>query len=91
LPNADRLTKAADRQTKAADNRTGTTEANRLMRSTRYLTALGVEQPPSKRESVAIMHERVTGLRDNSSIYLAGVDRTHGIALDELFGKKVVD
>lgn len=37
------------------------------------------------------MHERVTGLRDNSSFFLAGVDRTQGIALDELFGKKVVD
>ena len=39
------------------------------------------------------MHERVTGLglRDNSMLYAPGVDKTQGIALDELFGKKQVD
>lgn len=37
------------------------------------------------------MHERVTGLRQTSNIYLAGVDRTQSIALDEIFGKKITD
>ena len=37
------------------------------------------------------MHERVTGLRDTSHLYLAGVDKTQSIALDEIFGKKQVD
>jgi hypothetical protein len=37
------------------------------------------------------MHERVTGLRANSNFYLVGVDKTQSIALDEIFGKKVVD
>jgi len=60
-------------------------------RKTRYMTASGQQNALSKRESVAMMHEKVTGLRDNSSVYLVGVDRTQGIALDEIFGKKVVD
>jgi len=37
------------------------------------------------------MHDRVTGLRQTSSLYLAGVDKTQSIALDEIFGKKMVD
>jgi hypothetical protein len=37
------------------------------------------------------MHERVTGLRQTSSQYLIGVDKTQSIALDEIFGKKLVD
>ena len=62
-----------------------------MMRSTRYLTAFGQEQKPTKRETVAMMHEKVTGLRENTSVFLMGVDRTQSIALDEIFGKKNVD
>lgn len=35
-----------------------------------------------------MMNERVAHVRDNTNVYLAGVDRTQGIALDEIFGKK---
>jgi hypothetical protein len=59
-----------------------------LDRKTRYLTAMGQQQTLTKRESVAIMHERVTGLRDTSHLFLANIDRTQSIALDEIFGKK---
>jgi hypothetical protein len=52
------------------------------------MTALGEQRTVSKRESVAMMHERVTGLRDTAHLYLAGVDKTQSIALDEIFGKK---
>ena len=37
------------------------------------------------------MQERVTGLRNTAGLYLLGVDKTQGIALDEIFGKKIVD
>lgn len=37
------------------------------------------------------MHERVTGLRQTGNNYLIGVDKTQSIALDEIFGRKVVD
>lgn len=37
------------------------------------------------------MNEKVANLRDNTNVYLAGVDRTQSIALDEIFGKKQVD
>lgn len=69
----------------------GRTEVGKTIggiRGTRYLTALGQPATLTKRESVAIMHERVTGLRDTSHLYLAGVDKTQSIALDEIFGKK---
>jgi hypothetical protein len=36
------------------------------------------------------MHERVTGLRQTPSLYI-NVDMTQSIALDEIFGKKLVD
>jgi hypothetical protein len=37
------------------------------------------------------MHERATGWEYTQDLYLAGVDRTQSIALDEIFGKKIVD
>lgn len=60
-------------------------------RKTRYMTHARQTQTLTKRESVANMHERVTGLRQTSNVYLVGVDRTQSIALDEIFGKKIVD
>lgn len=48
-------------------------------------------QTITKRESVAHMHERVTGLRQTANNILIGVDKTQSIALDEIFGRKVVD
>lgn len=54
------------------------------------MTSARKTQTITKRESVAFMHERVTGLglRENSMLYAPGVDKTQAIALDELFGKK---
>jgi Ni,Fe-hydrogenase III large subunit len=45
-------------------------------RKTRYLTNTRTTQALNKRESVANMHERVTGLRQTSSLYCIGVDKT---------------
>lgn len=70
------------------ENRTGATE---LARGTRYMTSMGEGKTLTKRESVAIMHEKVTGLRETSNLYLAGVVRTQSIALDEIFGEKPKD
>lgn len=42
----------------------------------------------TQRESVAMLHERVSGLRMTAHLYAMGVDKTQSIALDEIFGKK---
>lgn len=42
----------------------------------------------TQRESVANLHETVSGLRMTSHLYAIGVDKTQSIALDEIFGKK---
>jgi hypothetical protein len=40
------------------------------------MTNLRQTQTLTKRESVAILHERVTGLRQTGNNYLIGVDKT---------------
>lgn len=51
----------ADREGRTEARLDGKTDVR--MRSTRYMTSLGQEQKPTIRESVAMMHERTTGIR----------------------------
>ena len=41
----------------------------------------------TKRESVALMHATVTGIRQTTNWWVIGADRTQSIALDEAFSK----
>lgn len=41
----------------------------------------------TKRESVALMHATVTGIRQSTNWWVMGADRTQSIAIDELFSK----
>ncbi len=66
-------------------------EESAVNRKTRYMTNTRQTQALTKRESVANLHERVTGLRQTSNLYLVGVDKTQSIAFDEIFGKKIVN
>ena len=41
----------------------------------------------TKRESVALMHATVTGIRNTGAFWVIGADRTQSIAIDEVFSK----
>lgn len=53
----------------------------------RYMTTTRQEIELNNRESVAQLHVQTQGLRQTSHLYAYG-GMTHGIALDELFGRK---
>lgn len=56
----------------------------------RYTTKGGIESDRlTKRESVAMMNLKETGIK-NTDYFMMGVDRTQGIALDEIFRKSSV-
>ena len=42
----------------------------------------------TKRETVALMHATVTGIRQSAAFWVIGMDRTQSIAIDEIFQKK---
>ena len=42
----------------------------------------------TKRETVALMHATVTGIRQSSPFWVIGMDRTQSIAIDEAFSKQ---
>lgn len=60
-------------------------------KKTRYMTTTRQTQALTLRESVSNLHERVSGIRLTAHLYAIGVDKTQSIALDEIFGKKIVD